>query len=684
MKKPFLSKLLIFALVVVLFENSGLRAAGESNPSPKPEARFKLVPFGSIRPEGWIRKMIEQDVTQGLFVNYYRTWELKYNAYVNRELVGSEARPWRGVAGHAWEGAVQAGWGLALITNAILSGDSTATQRADEFVAMILKSQDPDGYIGIFNPSNRYQPDKMDLNGSRGLLFQGLLYYAQGFARKDVLDAVERAVQCDMRHFNRDSMNLWARSQLAMNYPQFLDQLAQATGKAEYAEYGAFVIESYSSAGGLPPTCFADGTLANLLDLERPFVGHAANTTPYLVLPWLNYYVTGNPVYRQAAKNGFAKFFKQMSLSGSLPGDEDNNGRAPFPDIGIEFCTTTYLMESAAVSGEKTGESRFFDLAERVFFNAGMGARMWDGTSHAYLKRDSELSLDYGPDPASKIMHRYQYSPAHEPFCCAEAMMDLLPLFTSHMFKQTKDGRSLAAVGFGPATVDVTLAGTKVRVEERTQYPFASDIDFHVRPEKSVVFEFLVRVPEWAPTATVACDGAEIGRQRDYYVIKKLWHEGDLVRVRFETPVEAIHWVNDEYALKSGPLVFAAKIEAVPVRYDTFPSGKQTTQELSGGKQPIFGFTPGKNKKDWEGGLIANAKQPAFGFKRVVVQISDPEQPWRESPVQLQGEMSHMRRTAKVALVPMGSTVLRRVTFPASLYYGSSDTATMMDSNTSR
>jgi DUF1680 family protein len=636
------------------------------------KARFKLLPFGEVRPAGWIKAQLNQDAGNGCLAYYHRNWAIQNKAY---ELRGHNPDK-KDKQSDFWDGAAEGYWGLALISSSILADDPALKKRADEFVAAILKSQDMDGYLGIHDAQKRYTPTHVDRVGHIGFMLQGLLNYAQAYGRKDVLDAVERAVQCDMKNFNSTTTNLHAAGFMVMSYPQFLNTLAQATGKREYTDYAAFLIENYNTSGELENPIYSDCKLANLLDAKRPFYAHACNTTGNLSLPWLAYYATGDLQHRQAGENAFAKFDRQMSVSGSLPGDEDNQGREPSPEIGIEFCTTSYLIENSLIVGEKTGGSRYFDITERALFNAGMGARLADGTAHAYLKRDSEFTLEY---PGA--FHREQYSPAQEPFCCTLRMISMMPVYVSHMFMKTADDKALAAVCYGPATVNTTVAGAKVRLQERTLYPFESKIEFHVQAEKPVTFELLVRAPMWSPSAEIKCEGATAVRQGEYYVVKKQWGPGDVVTVSFDAPVETVRWVNNEYVLKSGPLVFAADLGTIPTKYDTFPSG-HTVKELSGGKLPIYGFSP-KEPRLWHASLDGMTKEPDYGFKRATVKTKNPDQPWTESPLVLKGEFNRMRGKTKVNLVPMGCTVLRKVTFPAGYVFSTKKKGTMVDENTS-
>jgi hypothetical protein len=320
-----MTRSLLLAILIAASAVTRSTFAADDVAVTRPKACFMLLPFGSVRPSGWIKAQLDQDAKGGCLAYFHRSWMIQNKAY---ELRGHNPNK-KNTQSHSWDGAAEGYWGLALIASSILADDAELKARADQFVASTLKSQDPDGYLGIHDAKKRYQPDTVDLGGCIGFMLQGLLDYAQAYGRKDVLAAVERAAQCDMRHFNPATTNLLADGFLVMSYPTFLDALAQATGKREYADYAAFLAENYSTAADLVNPIYSDCRLVNLLDAKRPFFSHACNTTGNLALPWIAYFTTGDVRYRRAGVNAFAKFDRQMSASGSLPGDEDNQGRAP-------------------------------------------------------------------------------------------------------------------------------------------------------------------------------------------------------------------------------------------------------------------------------------------------------------------------------------------------------------------
>ena len=302
---------------------------------------------------------------------------------------------------------------------------------------------------------------------------------------------------------------------MVMSYPQFLNALAQATGKKEYADYAAFLVENYSTCAGsrqphlqrlqagepagweaslFRPRLQHDGqslaAVARLLRDGRPAIQAGRRKCPRQVRP---------PDERERIAAGR----RRQPRPRTIAGDSHRVLHDELPCRERLDCRREDGRQ-AATSTSPSGR----------FSTPGMGARLPDGTAHAYLKRDSEFSLEY-----PGIFHREQYSPAHEPFCCTTRMMSMMPAYVGQMFKKTADGKALAALCYGPATVKTDMAGVKVRVEEKTLYPFEGRIEFRVQAEKPVTFEFMVRVPTWSPAAEVQCAGATVGRQGEYCVV---------------------------------------------------------------------------------------------------------------------------------------------------------------------
>jgi hypothetical protein len=214
---------------------------------------------------------------------------------------------------------------------------------------------------------------------------------------------------------------------------------------------------------------------------------------------------------------------------------------------------------------------------------------------------------------------------------------------------------TLAALLYGPCRVSTTVAGVKVEIHERTGYPFDHAIEIEVAPEREIEFSLLLREPEWSRGTTVACPGARITREGDYWRVTKRWTSGDTVRVTFAAVVQEIPAVNGEVALQYGALVFAQSIASTRTVTKTYP--------LAGFEDAYHEPSPGE-PRDLK--LSADARWQGFGLAPVqLVRGPAVRRPFDAPAVVLRGRMLRADGTPiAIDLVPLGNApLLRRVTF---------------------
>ena len=164
--------------------------------------------LGEVKPEGWLRAQLERDLVSGYhghldaLLQDPRSHKLllqpenddfvtrAFNKDCRHDAQGRTIPP----GAHSWwDGEMIGDWHDALIRAAFLTGEPQARARADRYVAAILKSQDEDGYIGIYPQGFRYHFAGTDAElWTQRCVLLGLLAYYEFTDRKDVLDAVER------------------------------------------------------------------------------------------------------------------------------------------------------------------------------------------------------------------------------------------------------------------------------------------------------------------------------------------------------------------------------------------------------------------------------------------------------------------------------------------------------------
>ena len=94
----------------------------------------------------------------------------------------------------------------------------------------------------------------------------------------------------------------------------------------------------------------------------------------------------------------------------------------------------------------------------------------------------------------------------HWPLCCTAALTRILPGFVQWMWMKPRDG-GLAAVLYGPNTLETDLGGTAVRIETTTDYPFHETLQMRIEPAQPLRFPLKLRVPEWCANPSIAVNG---------------------------------------------------------------------------------------------------------------------------------------------------------------------------------
>ena len=181
-----------------------------------------------------------------------------------------------------WDGEMIGDWHDSLVRAAFLTGDRRARERADKFVAAILKSQDEDGYIGIYPKGFRFHfsgPDG-ELWTQRCALLPLLAYY-EFTGREDVLRAVERAVKLTIRQYGAAPNYFDNPGQIGNGVAHglmYLDVLEWLYRLKHDGEYRRAAIQLYSAYNASTRVANQDARLERLIDpkskLGRPWTGH--------------------------------------------------------------------------------------------------------------------------------------------------------------------------------------------------------------------------------------------------------------------------------------------------------------------------------------------------------------------------------------------------------------------------
>ena len=643
---------------------------------------FSPLRLGEVKPEGWWRAQLQRDLVSGFqghldaMMRDPKSGKLILNPdnndYVTRANSADSRHDNKGLSippgVHSWWDAEMIGdWHDSLIRAAFLLNEPNTRRKVDRYVQAILKSQDGDGYIGIYPKGFRFHfsgPDG-ELWTQRCVLL-GLLAYHEFTGRQDVLDAVERSVKLAIRQYGPGRNYFENPGQIGsgvahgLMYLDVLEWLYRLKGDEEYRRAALSLYENYSASKLVKNQ---DAQLARLLDPQSPLGGHGPDIMGYLRVPLLSYYLSGKQVYWQAWENSILKTERHLGVGGSpLSGHvEEITQKGQTPDMPYEYCSTFYLLHSLTWAMQKTGEARYGDMFERTLFNAAHGARFPDGKALTYYSADERLWVRQNP-PEGKGNGRYIYTAAFYPSCCHNSGARVYPytIPSSWMRSKAQDGEGLVATLYGPTRVATKINGVAVTVVEKTRYPFSFDIEFSFETDRPVQFPLRLRVPAWSAEPAVAAPGAKVARdERGFLVVTGKWKTGDSVRLTLKPSVHGRTAVNGTTAVAYGPLVFSLPVPEKAEITQRFPEAE------AAGLKGFYGYQYDPvDLVSAKRPLKLQAGKPGFGFSVAEGKTSDPLHPWALPPLTLRGDLIGAGgKPETVSLLPMGSTLLRRTCF---------------------
>ena len=223
-----------------------------------------------------------------------------------------------------------------------------------------------------------------------------------------------------------------------------------------------------------------------------------------------------------------------------------------------------------------TGDAKYFDVAEVSLLNTALAGVNLAGNRFNYV---NPLESDGRPNAKGLSGRQPWFGTA----CCNTNIARLFPQIPGYMY--THGQRAINVTLFGSSEAEIPLATGKVRLIQRSDYPFDGKVEIEIRPEQSSVFVLRLRIPTWVsagrfmPSALYTyVDGLQPrwrltvnGRvfepkmDRGFAVIERRWAAGDRVALdlpmpaRLNAAAEQIEADRGRLAVTRGPLVYAAE-----------------------------------------------------------------------------------------------------------------------------
>ena len=528
-------------------KSSGAVASGVfKNRAPLAPGALYMLPLGSIRPTGWLRRQMDIQAN-GLGGHLDEIWPD----------VGSNSG-WLGGTGESWErgpyfvdGLVPLAWQL---DNARLKA------KAQKYIDWTLAHQASNGFIGPASNTDWWP---------RMVMLKALAQYQEATGDPRVIPLLTRYFHYQLQTLPTRPLVDWGKFRWQDNAlvviwlynrignPKLLDlvRLLHQQGFNWQANFTNFQYKErvtrefikLNSGGGLDDLALATHGVNN---------AQAFKAAPVW---WL---VSKN----ESDRRGFQQMQSTLDEYHGLPNgmfscDEHLAGRNP--SQGTELCTVVEAMFSLEQSLAILGDPAIGDRLELIAFNALPGAFTDDMWAHQYNQEPNqvEVSLHRKPwttdGPESNI---YGLEPNFG--CCTANFHQGWPKFTASLWMATHDD-GLAAVAYSPCDVRTVVQDTPVTISEETEYPFRDIVRITVKPEKAVTFPLRLRIPAWVGNgASLAVNGkpqpAPVAGS--FAELRRTWKPGDRVELRLPMTPIATRGYNNSLSLRRGALLFSYPI----------------------------------------------------------------------------------------------------------------------------
>lgn len=622
----------------------------------------QMLQFGAIKPTGWIRHEIEKtlegcighldelvpDLIQGHKI-YGRDRLHSKSKLVDLGRIEDE-KPEVAAADDQffwWNSETQSNWLDGFLRSAFLVEDSGHIKKAERYAEALLETQTEDGYIGIYSEELRFK-----CKGENGELwaqstaFRALLAYYEVTGKEEILRAVQRAAECTMRGFpigESDPFgvkNGFSGHGHGLTITDAFYRLYEHTCDKKYMEYATWLYENYSANTAAEE----DLQLKNVLDADYFFKGHGVHT--YEMIRALIIAADEKKEYEKALNLIFAKLSYYLTPSGAPIGDEWIFGRtADAANTGYEYCSLQELLDTYLFKMRISGELKWADKAEWLFYNASFGMRHPKDSSIMYLKTDNSYEICEKRQPGDVWNPRYKYSPTHQDVavCCVPNSGRIMPYFVQNMLMLSEDEIKVAL--YGPMVFEGKIKGIGIRMEQDTTYPLEFKSRIKIKTEEPVSFTLTLRFPEWADKAVVNGIAYEKESAKTSELsIHNVWKE-EQVEVFFETKINFKTDRRMHQYVCYGPLVFALPIE----------SREEILKDLELKPFQEKGYLP--VSRECENWSIKEESREKF-------QLIHEKEAENWKGIRIKGFFYDGKKERQKELIPMGGTILRKVTFP--------------------
>ncbi len=522
-------------------------------------AAFEPLPLGSVRPSGWLRDQLLAQARGG-------TGRL--------EQLWPDVGPssgWLGGPGECWERGPYYLDGLVVLAEVLDDDDLRGTAR--KWIEWSLASQRDDGFFGPAHNLDWWP---------RMVMLNVLLSHHSATGDDRVPPFVEKYLRYAYLNLPGRPLEMWAAARGAemvpavlwcferTQQPWLLDlaQLLVAQSLDWESLYRDFPYTSPAARlplgrllrAYLPARIAMEDVIRRWRPAKRTRIRTASQIKRSNESAVLRFYhgthgvnhamalrgiayaasVTGGDPNRAARLADDTVQQSHGSAVGVVTADEHLAGRSPIH--GIETCSVVETMRSCEELVRLTGNGRWADRLEQVAFNALPAALTDDLLGHQYYQQVTQVEVTRRRRPwfnGGADGTLFGLEPTYG--CCTANLHQGWPRLAASAVLRSRADDGLALATLVPCTAVADIAGSRVRLEVTTLYPFDGQVCVRITVSdgQSVDFPLRIRVPGWVDGVSFDIDGAPVPADivAGFATLARPWHDGTTVTMRLPMPL---------------------------------------------------------------------------------------------------------------------------------------------------
>ena len=434
----------------------------------------------------------------------------------------------------------------AVVHLAYFSRDPRLLALKRNLIGETIKTQQEDGYLGMFVPKSRMWR-LWDLH-EMSFLVLGLVSDYELFRESASLAGARKLVDYIIGRWVAEPDHPFAPEKAihlsTLGFDEAILALYRVTGDARYREF-----------------CI-DGRKLPKWDLEivkGPFPPGAGHAYAYMARckAQLDLYLMEADAVLLAQSRRALDFLTKhdgMAVSGTCSMSElwhdDQEGAGA---LG-ETCATAYLLFMLDSLMRVQPEPHYGDIMERSIFNSLYGAQSPDGRRLRYFTPFSGERVYFEQDT----------------YCCPTNFRRIVGALPSMVYYGADNGIivNLYTESFALLNVGQDM---QVTIRQESTYPNCGSVLLRLDPSRSFTFPLILRIPGWADDIEVTVNGQRCdapANDNRFLRIERKWHSGDAVGLRMPMPWRWIRGRKRQEgraALMRGPLLFCVSRARNPI-----------------------------------------------------------------------------------------------------------------------